>query len=128
MKKALVTGDSITSDYLDRLREQGFEGVVAKRRDSAYKPVPAVGGVAKNARSPNARFHDRWIHSARSNLRCDPDWRLPGARAPLCRQGSRRLHANAGGGYVQAIPAGSKRKPARSRTCPRHVAASGAKD
>jgi hypothetical protein len=38
------------SGVIEAVREKGFEGIVAKRRDSVYKPG-LLGRVAENARA-----------------------------------------------------------------------------
>ncbi len=60
-------------ELIDAAREQSFEGIVAKHRDSPYKPGQR-SAVWQKMRVLQSRDFNEWrLYSARPEFRCDPD-------------------------------------------------------
>ena len=86
------TLEASPAEFIEAAREQGFEGIVAKRRDSAYKPGQrsavwqkmrvlqrrdfVIGGYTPTDRNFDSILIGDYV-----------------GRAPVCRQGPRRFHA-----------------------------------
>jgi len=56
------------ADLTRAVREQGLEGLVAKRRDSVYEPGGALRCMAQNAHQSGPGIGDRRVHAWRQNV------------------------------------------------------------
>ena len=121
------TMEASPGKLIEAVREQGFEGIVAKRRDSAYKPGQ------RSAAWPKMRILQRrdFVIGGYTPAGQNFDAILVGDYEGRALQYVAKVH----GGFTPAVRAavfkrfqGLETKTARSRTCPRRDAVSGAKD
>lgn len=95
--------DASLPNLIRAVREQGLEGIVAKRLDSAYAR-PEFRRVAEHARQPSARVRDRRIHYRRPALR-RPDLRILGGRAvDVRREDAKQVHSGCARSVAPTIP------------------------
>src|SRR6202041_2404406 len=95
------TLEASTGDLIEVVREQGFEGIVAKRPDSLYEPRQAIWRLAENARPPITRSRNRGLYTGRPEFRWNPCRLLRGTQTHIRREGARRLHAGAAERSIQ---------------------------
>jgi len=62
--------DASLPDLIRAVREQGLEGIVAKRLDGIYEPGQRSGAWRKMARQSERGVRDRGLHHGRPALRC----------------------------------------------------------
>jgi bifunctional non-homologous end joining protein LigD len=121
------TLEASPAELIEAVREHWFEGIVAKRRDSLYEPGKRSGAWRKmrvhqkrdlviGGYTPAGRTFDAILIGNYQGPRF--------STSRTCAPGSRRRCAR----LSSSNSLGSKRKAARSRTCPRRGAAGGAKD
>jgi bifunctional non-homologous end joining protein LigD len=60
--------DASLSDLIRAVREQGLEGLVAKRLDSVYEPGQRSGGLAQDADRQERGVRHRRIHEGRADV------------------------------------------------------------
>ena len=77
------------------VKEQGLEGLVAKRRDSKYEPGERSGAWAKMRVNRSRGVRDRRVHGRRPALRCADLRVLGGRQADVCRADPERIHSSA---------------------------------
>ena len=77
---------------IQSVKAQGFEGLVAKRRNSVYEPGLRSGAWMKMRESgPGVR--DRRLHARNENVRRAGVWVLRGRQIDLRREDAKRVHA-----------------------------------
>ena len=86
------------------VKEQGLEGLVAKRRDSKYEPGERSGAWHKMRVNQVAGVRDWRVHDRRPALRC-ADLRVLGWRsAPVCRADPERVYAGRARAVAPEVP------------------------
>ena len=63
---------------IQSVKVHGFEGLVAKRRNSVYEPGLAIRRVDEDAREPRAGVRHRRLHTRNEDVRCIGVRVLPG--------------------------------------------------
>ena len=82
-------------------KEQGFEGLVAKRRDSKYEPGLRSGAWQKMRVNQGQEFVIAGYTPAPEELRCTRDRLLRWRQADVRRVHAERVYASIAGGVVQ---------------------------
>jgi hypothetical protein len=101
------------SGLIRSVKEQGLEGLVAKRKDSKYEPGLRSGAWLKMRVNQGQELY-RWIHAVAKKFRRSCDWLLPGRQADICCAHAKRLYASIEGGVVQEDQtAGNQGMPVR---------------
>jgi len=118
------TMEASPAELVEAVREQGFEGMVAKRGDSAYKPGQRSAVWQKMRVLQRRDFVIGGYTPAGKNFAAI----LIGDYEGRALKYVAKVHGGDAGGGLQAILWASKRKRAHSRTCPKRGAVRGAKD
>src|SRR5215471_15929933 len=98
-------------DLIRVAKEVGFEGIVAKRRESVYEPGKCKWRVAQVPRPEKAGVC-HWRIRTRQSFRFDHCWLLPRRKADVCCQGAERVR----GSYPREVA--TKLKGWEIDTCP----------
>jgi ATP-dependent DNA ligase len=85
------------------VKEQGFEGLVAKRRNSVYEPGLRTGAWMKMPRQPRSGICDRRLHTRDKNVRCARVRVLRRRQADLRCENAERVYARDARAVVQEI-------------------------
>ena len=110
---------------IQSVKAQGFEGLVAKRRDSAYEPGLRSGAWMKMRVNRGQEFVIGGYTRGTQDVRRAGLRLLRGRQADLRRAHAQRLHAGDCARSCSRSSGGSRSTSARSPTCPRRRAADG---